>query len=76
MSQRSKLFFLNARDFAKGFAVAFISALVTFLTEHLQANETFNWQQIGIVAGISFLSYMIKNLLTNSRDQLFKKDIT
>ena len=72
---RSKLFFLNLRDFAHGFFLAFVSALLTFLTTKLQVNQEISWWEIALVSGVTFLSYLIKNLVSNSKGKLFKSEV-
>ena len=65
----SKRFWLNAKDFFKGLIVAIITAVLTFAVNELQTgsemNETF-WKRCLLSSGIAFLSYLLKNLFTNS----------
>jgi len=75
----SKLWNLNTRDFIKGLLVAIITAVLTFLTEVLQVGGAFDadfFKKLAIAATIGFLSYLIKNLLTNSNDQVITKEPT
>ncbi len=74
---RSKFLRLNGRDFIKGFIVAI---LCTFLTGFYQlfANEgIINWitlKPVVIAAIGSGVSYLTKNLLTNSKGQFMRKE--
>ena len=73
----SKLWNLNTRDFIKGLIVAVITAVVTFLTNALTAGATIDialLKKVGMAAVIGFLSYLLKNLLTNSKDEVLTKE--
>lgn len=64
---------LNWRDFIKGLFLAIITAILTFLTTELQGGATLNIdliKRLGIAALIGFFSYILKNLLTNSKDEI------
>lgn len=67
---KAKFLRLNARDFFKGMIIAIIAAVITFLTNELQAGTTIDLKRIGITALIAFLSYLVKNLFTNSKDEI------
>ena len=70
---KTKLFSLNARDFFKGLIVAIIAGVLTFVINELQAGTEINillFKRMGITAIIAFLSYILKNLMTNSDDKL------
>lgn len=70
---RSKLFWLNARDFLKGLFLAVITAVITFLISELQSGASIDvtlFKRIGITALIAFLSYLVKNFLTNSKGEI------
>ena len=70
---KAKLFMLNARDFLKGLVVAVITAILTFLVNELQAGSSVDvdlFKRMGIAAVISFLSYLLKNLFTNSKGEM------
>lgn len=68
---KAKLFKLNFRDFIKGLIVAVITAVLTFIISELQAGNPINsvLKKIGITALITFFSYLLKNLFTNSNDE-------
>lgn len=74
---KSKLFSLNAKDFFKGLFLAIITAVVTFLTNELQIGSSVDitlLKRIGITAVIAFLSYLTKQFVTNSKDQIFTSE--
>lgn len=69
---KAKLFSLHARDVIKGMILAVITAAITFLINELQAGSTIDialLKRVGISALIGFLSYILKNFLTNSKDE-------
>lgn len=75
----SKFLKLNAADFIKGLALAVITALVTGLYELIQSGWqlTFDWitfKPIVMATAAAALSYLIKNLMTNSSGQLLEKE--
>ena len=66
---------LNSRDFIRGLFVAVLTAVVTFMYTSIQTGSlTFDWKAIGMAALSSALAYIMKNLLTNSNDELLKKE--
>jgi len=69
---KSKLFKLHLNDFFKGLILAIITGVLTFLTE-LQSPEI-DWKKLAIASAIALLSYLVKNLFTNSKDQLLKAE--
>jgi Na+-translocating ferredoxin:NAD+ oxidoreductase RnfE subunit len=74
---KSKIFTLDSRDLINGLIVAFLTVLLTGIIEILGNGTVFDWQSLKpvIIAGISAaLSYLLKNLMTNSRNQLFTKE--
>jgi hypothetical protein len=73
MKTKAKLFMLNARDFFKGLVLAVITAIITFLANELQIGSSVDLsllKRMGIAAVIAFLSYLVKNLLTNSKGDI------
>lgn len=68
---------LNVDDLVKGFIVAFLSTALTGLIATLDSGvlptltEIKSAAVVGITAG---LSYLLKNLLTNSQGQILKND--
>jgi uncharacterized membrane protein YvlD (DUF360 family) len=70
---------LNFRDFIKGLFLAIITAVLTFLTTELQQGTVLNIiliKRLGIAALIGFFSYILKNLLTNSKDEILTPEPT
>jgi hypothetical protein len=73
----SKLFTLDWRDLANGLLIAFLAALLDGIIKILDSGAVFEWPTLKpvLIAGISAaLSYLLKNLLTNSRNQLLRKE--
>lgn len=68
---------LDLQDLIKGFVVAFLSAALTGLVAILETSQLPQISDlkaaaiVGLTAG---LSYLLKNVLTNSQGQLLKKD--
>jgi hypothetical protein len=68
---------LDLQDLTKGFVVAFLSAALTGLVAILETSQLPQMTDlkaaaiVGLTAG---LSYLLKNVLTNSQGQLLKKD--
>jgi hypothetical protein len=74
---KSKLFTLDYRDIINGILIAFLTALLTGIIDMLQRGAVFDWLSLKpvLIAGISAaLSYLLKCLATNSRNQLFTKE--
>lgn len=71
----SSFFTLNTRDFVKGLFIAVITAVITVVYTTIQTGTlTFDWKVISTTALSAALAYIMKNLFTNSNDQLLKKD--
>lgn len=73
----SDFFKLNARDLAKGILLAFITAIVTAVTQTVSNGGLPTLPQLkgAALVGLSAaIAYLIKNLLTNNEDEFFKKD--
>jgi len=67
---RSDFLRLNSRDFVKGMIVAIICTFVTGLYQLIASGGTVNWLTIKpvVIAVIgAAVSYLTKNLLTNSK---------
>jgi hypothetical protein len=74
---KSKLFTLDLRDILHGLIMAFLTAMLTGIIDILEKGAVFDWPSLKpvLVAGISAaLSYLLKCLATNSRNQLFTKE--
>jgi flagellar biosynthesis protein FliQ len=66
---------LNTRDFVKGLFIAVITAVITVVYTTIQTGTlSFDWKVISTTALSAALAYIMKNLFTNSNDQLLKKD--
>lgn len=73
---KSPFLTLNSRDFIRGLFVAVLTAIVTFMYTSIQNGSlTFDWKAIGMAALSSALAYIMKNLLTNSSDQLLETEV-
>ncbi|CAB5218558.1 hypothetical protein UFOVP217_35 [uncultured Caudovirales phage] len=71
----SQLFNLNVKDFIKGLILSVLTAIVTIIYSSLQSGSLeVNWKLVATTAITSALSYLVKNLLTNSSDQFMKID--
>lgn len=69
----SKLWRLSTNDFVKGLIVAVLSGVLTLILDLLKAGSVINWSQIGTVALIAMLSYLLKNFGTDSRGKILGK---
>jgi hypothetical protein len=68
---------LNSQDLLKGFIVAFLSAALTGIVTTLDLGVLPTLTELksaGIVGLTAGLSYLLKNLLTNSQGVVLKKD--
>jgi hypothetical protein len=80
MAQTTKLgtWTLEAADFLRGAIVAMGTSVLTFLQQlFFPAGETpmldfskIDWRIVGGVAAAAFLSYMAKNLFTNTKGEV------
>lgn len=72
---KSKFLSLNSQDFVRGLVVSTLSAVLTIVYQTIQTGSlTFDWKAIGTIAVSSALGYIVKNLLTNSEDQVFSTE--
>jgi hypothetical protein len=74
----SKYLRLNARDFLKGLIVVVICTLVTGTYQLIASGGVVNWFTIKpvVIAAIgSAVSYLTKNLLTNSKGDFMKTEV-
>lgn len=68
---------LNLRDLVNGFVVAFLAAALTGVITSLDSGHLPTVSEIkafGIVGLTAGLSYVLKNVLTNSSGELLKKE--
>lgn len=72
---KSNFLTLNQKDFFKGMLVAVGMAV---LTASYQAFSTipvsFNFREIGLIAVGTIITYLTKNLFTNSKDKFLKTE--
>lgn len=69
---------LNWNDFLKGFVVAIATAFITSLAQILESGHLPDGPQLkaaGIMAASAAAGYLLKNLLTNNKGQMFKTDV-
>jgi len=70
---KSKFFNLNWKDFLKGLAVAIATAVITSLYQKITEGKLFDIETLkaaGIAGLAALLAYLLKNLVTNSQDQI------
>jgi len=68
---------LDLQDLTKGFVVAFFSASLTGIVAILETSQLpqiTDLKAAAIVGLTAGLSYLLKNVLTNSQGQMLKKD--
>ncbi len=74
---KSKFLTLDRKDFLRGILIAFLTAVISGTIELLDSGIVFTWISIKpiLIAGVSAaLSYLLKCLMTNSQDQMFKRE--
>ncbi len=75
--KQTNIFTLKIRDFIYAFLLAFFTAAITSLVTILDAGALPNKEQLllALKAGlITALSYLIKNIFSNSKGQFAKKE--
>jgi branched-subunit amino acid transport protein len=75
--EQSEYLKLHWRDVLKSFVMAFLSALIAGISLLLQKQDLPNWLDIKILLTTSLsaaVAYIAKNLFTNSKGQLLKKE--
>ena len=67
---------INLDDLLRGLVVAVVSAILTAILPVIQNGipTVAQLQSIGIVGLTAGVAYLSKNLLTNSKDQMFKPE--
>ena len=71
----SKLFNLNIQDFIKGLILTVLTSVAVIIKTTIESGSlTFDWPTIGKYAMIAAISYLMKNLLTNSKDEFGVKE--
>jgi hypothetical protein len=74
---RSKFLRLNSRDFIKGLIVTMFCTFLTGFYQIIANNGVINWLTIKpvVIAAVgSGVSYLTKNLLTNSKGQFMRRE--
>lgn len=74
---RSKYLRLNRRDFIKGLIVTVICAFITGLYQLIASGGELNWltlKRVIIAAAGAGVSYLTKNLLTNSEGNFMSSE--
>ena len=74
---KSKFLTLDWKDFSRGLLIAFLTAVLTGVSNSLDTGAVFTWVTMKpvLIAGVSAaLSYLLKCLATNSQDQMFKRE--
>jgi uncharacterized MnhB-related membrane protein len=72
---KSAFFSLNTKDFLKGLIVSVLTSILTIVYTSVQAGSfAIDWKAVGTAALTAALAYITKNYLTNSQDELLKKE--
>jgi VIT1/CCC1 family predicted Fe2+/Mn2+ transporter len=74
---KSKFLNLDAKDAVNGFIVAFLSAALTGIVTTLDSGVLPNvaeLKQAGVIGLTAGLSYLLKNLVTNSKGDILKAE--
>jgi hypothetical protein len=74
---KSKFMTIDYRDFLKGLFIAFVTAVLTGILKIFETNSSFDWPTLKpvLIAGIcAAISYLLKALVSNSRDELFTRE--
>ncbi len=74
---KSPLFSLKYRDLIKGLVVSVLTTIITALAAIFKDGNMptmGEWRSIGIAALGAGAGYLLKNLFTNSQDQILKKE--
>ena len=69
--KNSKFFSLNLKDVLHGLITAILGAVITGVTQSVQTG-TFDVKTVGITAGVAGLSYIGKQLVTDTEGNLGK----
>ncbi len=74
---KSKFLTLDWKDLSRGLLIAFLAAVISGVIELLDTGAIFTWLTLKpvLIAGTSAaLSYLLKCLMTNSQDVMFKRE--
>ena len=75
---KSKFLTIDTRDLLHGLVMAFLTSLLAGIIEMLNKGAAFDWPTLKpvMIAGISAaLSYLLKCLLSNSKNQLLTREV-
>lgn len=64
------LFKLGWQDLVKGAVVSVLASVLTIVLDILNTGASLDWKVVGTVALTSFVSYLLKNLGTDSNGKL------
>ena len=73
----SQFFKINLRDLGKGVIMAILGSIVSALLVIVNTGTLptlDEWKNVGMLGLMAGLSYLLKNLLTNSNDQFLKPE--
>jgi len=72
---KSSFLSLSTKDFIKGLVVAVLTSVITIVYTSLQVGSLdFDFKLIASTGLSSALAYILKNLVTNSNDEIMKKE--
>jgi hypothetical protein len=74
---KSKLFKLDWKDLCKSIVVFFLTSVISGLYTLSTTGNIFDWNKISGILGVSLtatISYLLKNLATNSEDEILKAE--
>ena len=74
----SKFLRLNARDLILGIFMALVTTLLAEIIKILESGIEINWVNIKpvLIAGVcAGLTYLLKNLVSNSKGELFRSEV-
>ena len=74
---KSRYLTIDSRDILKGILIAFMTSVLAGILKIFETGAAFDWPTIKpvLIAGAcAAISYILKNFMSNSRDQLFKRE--
>jgi hypothetical protein len=74
---KSRYLTIDSRDILKGLFVAFMTSVLTGIMKILETGASFNWptlKPVLIAGACAAISYLLKNFMSNSKDQLFTRE--
>ncbi len=74
---KSKLLTIDRRDFIKGLFIAFLTVLLTGILKIFETGSSFDWptmKPVLIAGACAAISYLLKALVSNSRDEMFTRE--